>query len=516
MAKLLSQPMGDLQVMPRNLNFMNNYDRSKIVHVKNISMNTVTIDSINFNAEIYSIRLNGHQGFPISISADSEFSFEVVQYNYFNLTASDSSSIITIFNNGGEPEISIGAHHHYFYQVGQLGNVTGTVSDSVGILGDASVYFFYDENLLIDSAVTNSNGNFSIDVPRGDYFVSAKKDGYYMQFAYGKDSPLGADVITVKHNESTNLDFILEKEIETNIDVGGTVTDTENATLKKTIVVIRKGTHTPTKISSGSTDDLNRSYSVLTNESGVYKLNNLKYSGDYYVQAFAPLNIPGYYTVDNKPAIYWQDADSISVSNSLSNIDIVVARDSSYGAGVVEGTVLSNNSNSTINDALIYVQSANDSKIYSYNLVSSEGKFSIPVLPYGQYKIIAQKIGLQNTISEPFDITIAKDTVTGIDLIMIVTSVDNPDIQLDFNLQQNYPNPFNPSTNIEFSLNDATDVKLIIYNVLGEKISTLLNNNLQRGNYTIKFNAGDLPSGIYFYELRTNDNRLVKKMNLLR
>lgn len=514
-ANLLAQHQGSLNVMPRHLHYFDNFHRTKIVRVQNTGANTVTIDSITFNPRVYTIRLNERRGFPLTLQPESQFTFEVIQYNYFYLTESDSSSKITIYNNSDERAIEIEAHQHN-RRFGQMGIVDGSVSDSSGTISEADIYFFYDRNLLIDSVTTDAAGNFSIEIPTGDYFIAANKDGYYMQFAYDKDSPLGADLITVENNQNINVVFTLEKEVETDLDVDGTVTDIETATLKKTIVVIRKGTHTPTKISAGSKDDVNRSYTTITNNDGFYKVNNVKHSGDYYIQAFAPLRLPGYYNSNKSPSVFWQDADSISLFSSLNSIDIVLERDSSYGGGFVEGSVLSNHPNTTINDALVYVISEINNKIYAYNLTSSNGEYSIPVLPYGTYRLLAQKIGIENSISNIFEISSSQDSLSGIDLTLIITSLEDEERSLTFRLDQNYPNPFNPSTNLDFSLKEATEVKLTIYNILGEEITTLLNDYLESGNYHITFNAGNLSSGVYFYELKTGQNKIVKKMNLIR
>ena len=86
----------------------------------------------------------------------------------------------------------------------------------------------------------------------------------------------------------------------------------------------------------------------------------------------------------------------------------------------------------------------------------------------------------------------------------------------DFILYQNYPNPFNPSTTIEFMLNESQNIELSIYDILGNKIETLLSGFLSSGlhkiNYVNKINS----SGIYFYKLKAGDKSLKRKMTLLK
>jgi len=89
-------------------------------------------------------------------------------------------------------------------------------------------------------------------------------------------------------------------------------------------------------------------------------------------------------------------------------------------------------------------------------------------------------------------------------------------IPTTYNLEQNYPNPFNPSTTIKFSLPEAANVKLTIYNTLGQKITELVNTTLEAGRYSYRWDASDVASGIYIYELRTDKFISTKKMILMK
>jgi Secretion system C-terminal sorting domain len=86
----------------------------------------------------------------------------------------------------------------------------------------------------------------------------------------------------------------------------------------------------------------------------------------------------------------------------------------------------------------------------------------------------------------------------------------------EFTLLQNYPNPFNPITTIKYSLPIASIVKLIVYNTLGQTIKVLDYEHKNAGNYSINFNASDLPSGIYFYKLEAGQFSQIRKMILLK
>ena len=87
----------------------------------------------------------------------------------------------------------------------------------------------------------------------------------------------------------------------------------------------------------------------------------------------------------------------------------------------------------------------------------------------------------------------------------------------DYILYHNYPNPFNSSTTISYYIPKLSDVKLVIYDLQGRKIKTIIDEQIGAGNHKVNFNASGLPSGIYFYKLQVeNDFTGVKKMMLLK
>ena len=85
-----------------------------------------------------------------------------------------------------------------------------------------------------------------------------------------------------------------------------------------------------------------------------------------------------------------------------------------------------------------------------------------------------------------------------------------------YSLAQNYPNPFNPTTTINFGLPKAGLVKLVIYDILGRVVSTLVNEHREAGTYNIAFDASNISSGVYFYKLEAGDFSSIKKMVLVK
>ena len=89
-------------------------------------------------------------------------------------------------------------------------------------------------------------------------------------------------------------------------------------------------------------------------------------------------------------------------------------------------------------------------------------------------------------------------------------------ITSEFILNQNFPNPFNPTTQIRFSIPRNCYISLIIYNLRGEKVTTLLEGYKQTGNYMVSFDGANLASGVYFYRLKASNFDQTKKFVLLK
>jgi hypothetical protein len=92
----------------------------------------------------------------------------------------------------------------------------------------------------------------------------------------------------------------------------------------------------------------------------------------------------------------------------------------------------------------------------------------------------------------------------------------NNDTPKEFNLAQNYPNPFNPDTKIKFFLPTSENVKIEIYNAIGQKIETLIDKRMNAGHHEVEFHAQNLSSGLYLYKIEAGKFYDVKRMVLLK
>ncbi|KAA3657868.1 MAG: T9SS C-terminal target domain-containing protein, partial [Calditrichaeota bacterium] len=89
-------------------------------------------------------------------------------------------------------------------------------------------------------------------------------------------------------------------------------------------------------------------------------------------------------------------------------------------------------------------------------------------------------------------------------------------IPTEFSLSNNYPNPFNPSTQIEFALPKNEHVRLVVFNVLGREVATLINGPMDAGFHKVTFDASHLSSGVYLYRFEAGKTLLTKKMTLFK
>jgi hypothetical protein len=110
---------------------------------------------------------------------------------------------------------------------------------------------------------------------------------------------------------------------------------------------------------------------------------------------------------------------------------------------------------------------------------------------------------------------------TGVDIITSVEPVSN-NIPVEYSLSQNYPNPFNPVTMIKFDIPSNINnesfliIKMIIFDILGDEVATLVNKQLKPGTYEVKWDASSCPSGVYFYKITAGDYNETKKMILIK
>ena len=125
------------------------------------------------------------------------------------------------------------------------------------------------------------------------------------------------------------------------------------------------------------------------------------------------------------------------------------------------------------------------------------------------------------TVTDSYGATTVSDTFTVTFDITPVSVEEGTGLPKEFAVHQNYPNPFNPNTIIRYDMPEAAHVTVSIYNLLGERVSTLLDGKIPAGYHQVVWNSTDeagrpVSSGIYFYRVMTEKNVAIKRMVLLR
>lgn len=164
-----------------------------------------------------------------------------------------------------------------------------------------------------------------------------------------------------------------------------------------------------------------------------------------------------------------------------------------------------------------------------HDVVESKRGNSIPVLEYsesqnpamlihtkGESKISYLTFGLEQIESEQIQDSILSSVMNWFDSPTGLSDDNANYIPANYLLEQNYPNPFNPATSISYQIIKPGNVNLSVYDLLGQKISTIINTRQAPGRYSVEFNAERLNSGIYFYSIKTNDFIDTKKMLLIK
>jgi hypothetical protein len=201
-----------------------------------------------------------------------------------------------------------------------------------------------------------------------------------------------------------------------------------------------------------------------------------------------------------------------------------------YGGLNYQGTELNQNLN-LVNAGMQYVHidfwTANSTELNFFLISPGPNQQSVALIPPGSTEEwVSVDIPLSDfqptvNLTEVFQLmftgngTIYLDNIYFSTMVSDVKEIENS-FPSDYMLEQNYPNPFNPTTNIRFSLTEANQVKLIVYNTLGQEVATLVNEFMNAGTFEVNFDAKNLPTGTYFYSITAGEFNTVKKMLLIK
>ena len=245
---------------------------------------------------------------------------------------------------------------------------------------------------------------------------------------------------------------------------------------------------------------------------------------------------------------YWTNKiRSINVNNNNNELDPanppkgrfeidnpnIKLRFSSQGQGRLQGTVYS--IDSPVERVEITINDTN-----RRTFTNTSGEYSFSNIPSGSISITASKAGYDGTTIENIDITAGETTFQDVLIALRTNEFEKEIMPLVTKLNANFPNPFNPETHISFSVGNAfmrsdtnsphihgggkggeTHIRIDIFNIRGQRITTLVNSLLPSGNHVVVWNGNDengysVSSGIYFYRLQTKDFEQTRRMLLLK
>ncbi len=375
---------------------------------------------------------------------------------------------------------------------------------------------------------TDSNGVYTADsLPEGFYIAFAQAPGFHRVFFNNESNLLAADVIAL-NSDTTGINFALSPLPPVALgQISGTVMDsTSGVGIPARIIAFRDVWDYRDTLKM----HVAGAYFADADSTGAYTLANLP--PGYYKILAIPLGsyAPSFYSLTG-PTVKWKDASAVQIDgNTTSGVDIYVMSMASSTSGytAINGTVTSSSTSAGVDGAIVYAFDSNGN-LAGYGITHSDGSYTIPGLAPGNYTVETDVIGFTSgstqTASPSYDAS--GNPVTSTSNMTVTPEVPTaiqqsaPVQPVNYTLDQNYPNPFNPTTQIAFSIPASMHVTVTIYNILGQRIATIVNETMGAGSHVVTWNARNgngamMPTGVYFYRLSTPNFSAVKKMLLLK
>lgn len=373
-------PQPRLEITPDDIEFEDIFHRNKNVYFKNTGNAPLRIDSMFYRkSNYYFIRFDRPWEYPVILQPNDSAKMDCILESYLYVPAVDTSDTLFIYNNGTKPVERLKIKIKYFDDDYGRAVINGFVTSDSLPVDSAKVYFFYENNYIIASAFTNQNGFYEAQLPPGQYAVAVEKDSYFVSFYQNQYDPINADLIMLKKDSVKTINLQIQRAPITGNSVAGFIIDSLSfAKIKKGLVIVRTGIHSPNKNSAEANHKILQTgiYTAFIRKDGSYKIPNIIGSGYYYVQAFSDYYLPSFYNNSGLPAVFWQQADSILINGPLSNINILMKRDSSVGGGIITGNVILNPEVTNLSDILVYAKSTDNDLWYNYAYLKRNSEFN--------------------------------------------------------------------------------------------------------------------------------------------
>ena len=375
---------------------------------------------------------------------------------------------------GASPDPSIPS----FYQVRQSGLTISDVQYTPFVNGFSG---FVGDTITVSGTVYADSTDNKENITRPRLWIAAKAGAWNAIVVYGMDASVG-------------LDALIRGD---SIQVTGVVSETNSRTdikVTKSVKLIQHGATVvaPTVINMGSPDYTD------------YMLSNMPVDGNPTFEKWESTLVQV-----NNVYLVLRNADNASNGNSSNYGEFFVSTGALGSSGAVYGLRVDDNGTHHYYADTSAHYLGTGGQFRSDHPISPDKTILIPL----GYKI-SFIAGIMDYSYSEYKLEPRKDSDFGT-IISAVYRQSNV-LPSDFELSQNYPNPFNPSTTIRYSLPVAGKVTLRIFNLLGQVVETLVEQQQNAGAYVVLFNASRLSSGTYFYRLETDQYSLTKKMLLLK
>ncbi len=183
------------------------------------------------------------------------------------------------------------------------------------------------------------------------------------------------------------------------------------------------------------------------------------------------------------------------------------------GFADIQGRVLDARSGAAVADAWVYGLDTDGGRYFA--TTNNDGQYIIHNTSNGDLTLTVSEAGFALT-EQPVSVNEGRGTATIVVQPTGVTSQESINAPVSMMLRQNFPNPFNPATSIGFQIPREGPVALRVYNLLGKEITTLVNEHMRPGSYSVNWHADGLPSGIYIYRLEAGGKSITRRMTLTR
>ena len=358
---------------------------------------------------------------------------------------------------------------------------------AVALGGDAGYNWNYVDEYYARADV---DGNYSLEVPEGEYNVYAYAEGF---------APMLVPEILTVTEDVEDFNLVLTQENIQGHSVSGTVTVEGEVPAERVFVMAILADYGYTEY-------------VLANADGTYELI-LNQSGEYFIMASINGAFPEFFDGE----FDWENGETLTVETDLTGIDFDLVNPVNQGVATIDGVVTDIDGNS-ISNATVLVYDLDNNPI-AYSTTNSNGEYAVTFLAETEYNLNITKRSY-----ETYEATVNPGQQTSENAVLNtleVTPNNNEETTMVNVSMSNYPNPFNPETTISYSLDKNAQVTISVYNVLGQKVKTLVNDNRVSGTHSVVWNGTDsnnnkVSSGIYFYKLTSGTVSDTNKMILMK